>query len=135
MHHYPLFFAKTLRFLSNILNFYHKNLFLTLAYAPYFQPKIQSLTSVRKMAPKNAKNFDNFRYFVWNETYLSNINKKKHLPFWVSALKWIVDQLGLEPRTSRLWVCCSNQLSYKSSERGCILLSCAKVILSAANSK
>ena len=25
-----------------------------------------------------------------------------------------VDQLGLEPRTSRLWVCCSNQLSYKS---------------------
>ena len=27
-----------------------------------------------------------------------------------------VDQLGLEPRTSRLWVCCSNQLSYKSSE-------------------
>ena len=26
-----------------------------------------------------------------------------------------MDQLGLEPRTSRLWVCCSNQLSYKSS--------------------
>ena len=25
-----------------------------------------------------------------------------------------VDQPGLEPGTSRLWVCCSNQLSYKS---------------------
>ena len=25
-----------------------------------------------------------------------------------------VDQIGLEPMTSRLWVCCSNQLSYKS---------------------
>ena len=29
-----------------------------------------------------------------------------------------VDQLGLEPRTSRLWVCCSNQLSYKSKRNG-----------------
>ena len=32
---------------------------------------------------------------------------------------WVVDQWGLEPQTFRLWVCCSNQLSYKS--RNCIL--------------
>ena len=29
-----------------------------------------------------------------------------------------VDQPGLEPGTSRLWVCCSNQLSYKSEDCG-----------------
>ena len=40
--------------------------------------------------------------------------KKKHLQKLCKCLIIKVDQLGLEPRTSRLWVCCSNQLSYKS---------------------
>ena len=39
---------------------------------------------------------------------------KKELRFYLNSLIFNVDQLGLEPRTSRLWVCCSNQLSYKS---------------------
>ena len=39
--------------------------------------------------------------------------KKKHLQNECRCFR--VDQLGLEPRTSRLWVCCSNQLSYKSN--------------------
>ena len=34
-----------------------------------------------------------------------------------SAWFSVVDQIGLEPMTSRLWVCCSNQLSYKSGMR------------------
>ena len=36
---------------------------------------------------------------------------------WISSklLIFSVDQPGLEPGTSRLWVCCSNQLSYKSN--------------------
>ena len=40
--------------------------------------------------------------------------KKKELHFWCNSLIFSVDQPGLEPGTSRLWVCCSNQLSYKS---------------------
>ena len=40
---------------------------------------------------------------------------KKELRFYLNSLIFNVDQLGLEPRTSRLWVCCSNQLSYKSN--------------------
>ena len=41
---------------------------------------------------------------------------KKHLRETRKCLIFSVDQLGLEPRTSRLWVCCSNQLSYKSGD-------------------
>ena len=33
----------------------------------------------------------------------------------LKLLIFIVDQPGLEPGTFRLWVCCSNQLSYKSN--------------------
>ena len=40
--------------------------------------------------------------------------KKKHLQKICKCLIIKVDQPGLEPGTSRLWVCCSNQLSYKS---------------------
>ena len=40
--------------------------------------------------------------------------KKKQLRFCRNCLISNVDQPGLEPGTSRLWVCCSNQLSYKS---------------------
>ena len=47
--------------------------------------------------------------------------KKKQLSLWLNCLIFKVDQLGLEPRTSRLWVCCSNQLSYKSSAMRCIM--------------
>ena len=39
---------------------------------------------------------------------------KKHLRETRKCLIFSVDQTGLEPVTSRLWVCCSNQLSYKS---------------------
>ena len=42
--------------------------------------------------------------------------KKAVKLFLLNCLIFSVDQLGLEPRTSRLWVCCSNQLSYKSIE-------------------
>ena len=50
--------------------------------------------------------------------------KKKHLQNLCKCLIFSVDQPGLEPGTSRLWVCCSNQLSYKSkayrkSDYGC----------------
>ena len=37
--------------------------------------------------------------------------KKKQLSLWLNCLIFKVGHLGLEPRTSRLWVCCSNQLS------------------------
>ena len=50
--------------------------------------------------------------------------KKKQLSFRLNCLVFSVDQLGLEPRTSRLWVCCSNQLSYKS-DADCRLRHCA----------
>ena len=36
-----------------------------------------------------------------------------------NCLIFFVDQPGLEPGTSRLWVCCSNQLSYKSGVSFC----------------
>ena len=39
---------------------------------------------------------------------------KKHLREACKCLTFSVDQVGLEPTTSRLWVCCSDQLSYKS---------------------
>ena len=42
--------------------------------------------------------------------------KKKQLRFCRNCLISNVDQPGLEPGTSRLWVCCSNQLSYKSRQ-------------------
>ena len=45
--------------------------------------------------------------------------KKKELHFWCNSLIFNVDQPGLEPGTSRLWVCCSNQLSYKSKNWEC----------------
>ena len=47
---------------------------------------------------------------------------------YASVTPWllVVDQPGLEPGTSRLWVCCSNQLSYKS--RNQFLIRGAKVI-------
>ena len=43
--------------------------------------------------------------------------KKKQLRFCRNCLISNVDQPGLEPGTSRLWVCCSNQLSYKSDAK------------------
>ena len=59
-------------------------------------------------------------FFVYAKTNRPNSSKPatkkavKH--FLLNCLIFSVDQLGLEPRTSRLWVCCSNQLSYKSIE-------------------
>ena len=47
--------------------------------------------------------------------------KKKQLRFCRNCLISNVDQPGLEPGTSRLWVCCSNQLSYKSSAMRCMM--------------
>ena len=44
--------------------------------------------------------------------------KNQQLEFLLSCLIFSVDQPGLEPGTSRLWVCCSNQLSYKSEKSG-----------------
>ena len=43
-------------------------------------------------------------------------SRKEKSATWISSklLIFKVDQPGLEPGTSRLWVCCSNQLSYKS---------------------
>ena len=43
-------------------------------------------------------------------------SRKEKSAAWISPklLIFSVDQPGLEPGTSRLWVCCSNQLSYKS---------------------
>ena len=41
-------------------------------------------------------------------------NGNQRLTFVRKSLILRVDQPGLEPGTSRLWVCCSNQLSYKS---------------------
>ena len=49
-----------------------------------------------------------FVYALFMQTW------KKHLRETRKCLIYIVDQPGLEPGTSRLWVCCSNQLSYKS---------------------
>ena len=46
--------------------------------------------------------------------HVGRTKKKKQLSFWLNCLIIKVDQIGLEPMTSRLWVCCSNQLSYKS---------------------
>ena len=55
---------------------------------------------------------------------------KKELRFYLNSLIFNVDQLGLEPRTSRLWVCCSNQLSYKSENRQVFLSdSAAKIVV------
>ena len=44
-------------------------------------------------------------------------SRKEKSATWISSklLIFSVDQPGLEPGTSRLWVCCSNQLSYKSN--------------------
>ena len=41
-----------------------------------------------------------------------------------NCLIFKVDQPGLEPGTSRLWVCCSNQLSYKSELNGFLISEC-----------
>ena len=59
---------------------------------------------------KKSGSFQNrcvFPLFSRNEKSATRISSK--------LLIFKVDQLGLEPRTSRLWVCCSNQLSYKSN--------------------
>ena len=58
-------------------------------------------------------------YVLWKK-------KNSGLRLLVSRCNRSVDQLGLEPRTSRLWVCCSNQLSYKSVEF--LLNSSAKIL-------
>ena len=47
-----------------------------------------------------------------------HLEKKKELRTCRNSLIFSVDQPGLEPGTSRLWVCCSNQLSYKSEKSG-----------------
>ena len=54
---------------------------------------------------------------------------KKELRFYLNSLIFNVDQLGLEPRTSRLWVCCSNQLSYKSNIGHFALCGCKSTAL------
>ena len=48
--------------------------------------------------------------------------KNQQLEFLLSCLIISVDQPGLEPGTSRLWVCCSNRLSYKSGVCGLVVL-------------
>ena len=80
-------------------------------------------------------------YFIWRNRILNKIEKWRHLQqlYASPSLPWKrkkqlrncrncliynVDQLGLEPRTSRLWVCCSNQLSYKSDM--CLMISVCK---------
>ena len=51
-----------------------------------------------------------------NSLFTHCLRKTKNSDSHRSTNRWIeaVDQPGLEPGTSRLWVCCSNQLSYKS---------------------
>ena len=49
-----------------------------------------------------------FIYALFTQTW------KKELYNLRNSLIFSVNQPGLEPGTSRLWVCCSNQLSYKS---------------------
>lgn len=41
---------------------------------------------------------------------------------------WVVDQWGLEPQTFRLWVCCSNQLSYKSRNCHFVYSNCTQLV-------
>ena len=60
---------------------------------------------------------------------------KKELRFYLNSLIFNVDQLGLEPRTSRLWVCCSNRLSYKSNETELNQFASAKVYISCVLTK
>ena len=54
----------------------------------------------------------------WNKMFTHCLRKsmKKAANLTLTAWFLIVDQPGLEPGTSRLWVCCSNQLSYKSKK-------------------
>ena len=61
--------------------------------------------------------------------------KKKHLQKLCKCLIIKVDQPGLEPGTSRLWVCCSNQLSYKSDLYLMDRFADAKILLLKQNAK
>ena len=61
--------------------------------------------------------------------------KKKQLRFCRNCLISNVDQPGLEPGTSRLWVCCSNQLSYKSDLYLMDKFAGAKILLLKQNAK
>ena len=61
--------------------------------------------------------------------------KKKHLQKLCKCLIIKVDQPGLEPGTSRLWVCCSNQLSYKSDLYLMDKFAGAKILLLKHNAK
>ena len=67
----------------------------------------------------------------WNSlfTHCLRRHEKKELRDWRNSLIFSVDQPGLEPGTSRLWVCCSNQLSYKSGV-SLYRISGAKVVFS-----
>ena len=63
----------------------------------------------------DAKYIEKSRSFQNQSVFpLFSEKKKKHLQKICKCLIIKVDQPGLEPGTSRLWVCCSNQLSYKS---------------------
>ena len=55
-----------------------------------------------------SRKLKQFVYALFTQT------KKKALAITRKCLIFSVDQPGLEPGTSRLWVCCSNRLSYKS---------------------
>ena len=81
---------------------------------------------------KNPNKIHSSYNILWNDGEFYKISQRKHLQLkqfvyaetknsglrlGVSRCNRSVDQLGLEPRTSRLWVCCSNQLSYKSDAK------------------
>ena len=92
--------------------------------------KIENLSTPNLLGLKQDKQSTPLFCYYWRNyhpvpfTYLAEDFKKGHLNIQNQAsavvrkcLIFSVDQLGLEPRTSRLWVCCSNQLSYKSDNK------------------
>ena len=62
-------------------------------------------------------NFIKKSWSYQNHCVFPLFSRKERSATWISSklLIFSVDQPGLEPGTSRLWVCCSNQLSYKSN--------------------
>ena len=66
--------------------------------------------NLNKIQTRKLHKLNQFVYALFTQ------RKKKALTIARKCLIFRVDQPGLEPGTSRLWVCCSNQLSYKSIE-------------------
>ena len=74
----------------------------------FFFYSLVSSTETPWLSMTQKRGLKQFVYALFTQTW------KKELRDLRNSLIFSVDQLGLEPRTSRLWVCCSNQLSYKS---------------------